>query len=665
MKPVTLLTIIVALWFMHSCRKNAVNAVSPDGTISITLEAGPGGLLYSVGHGDEVVVRPSPLRLEFEGLQPFGIQPQIRLISESEADVTWEPLWGKTGEARNHYREYIYRVTEKTGDRLSLELHFRLFNNGVAFRYVFPGEFVPESFRLTDELTGFNIDPACRIWATNHGGYYTSQEHLYDERMAGEIAPEELIGCPVLVETGQGSWLLLTEADLTDWAGLYFRSGTEGSSTLISSLAPLKRDPAIRVEGKAPMVSPWRVIMVGDDPGDLVESNMIANLNDPAEFEDVSWIRPGISAWDRWWSGDYGPDAGFKLGMNTPTMKYYIDLAGAMEWEYMIVDWTWYGNVFVQQGDRQVPDPAADITIPIDAVDIQEIISYAAERNVGIILWVLSDHLDRQMDEALALYEQWGAKGIKVDFMDCDDQDMVNWYHRVARKAAEHHLVVDFHGAYKPTGVSRTLPNMLTREGVLGNEYTKWSDMVTPRHTVTLPFTRGLLGEMDFTPGGFNHIHQEDFVIVGSDAPNPYVMGTRCHQLAMTVVYESAFTVMCDSPFNYRDQPGSDFLKLVPSSWSETRFLGGYPGDYVLLARRNGEQWFIGGMTNEDPREVSFELDFLDPGTYRATIWKDAPDSGDFPANLEKSVGPVSDRETLSIHMERGGGFVLVLEPAV
>jgi alpha-glucosidase len=268
------------------------------------------------------------------------------------------------------------------------------------------------------------------------------------------------------------------------------------------------------------------------------------------------------------------------------------------------------------------------------------------------------------MEEALSTYEAWGAAGIKVDFMDCDDQDMVNWYHRVARKAAEHHLVIDFHGAYKPTGVSRTLPNMITREGVLGNEYTKWSDQVTPEHTVVLPFTRGVLGEMDFTPGGFHHIHQDEFIIVGGDAPNPFVMGTRCHQLAMTVIYESAFMVICDSPYNYRGQPGSDFLREVPSTWSETRFLEGYPGDMIVLARRSGERWFVGGMTDETAREVSVDLGFLAGDRYRAVLWKDAADAGQHPEQLEKTTFETEQGEVVRVSMERGGGFVMVLDPA-
>jgi alpha-glucosidase len=539
----------------------------------------------------------------------------------------------------------------------------RVFNDGVAFRYEFPEGSGFGAYALTGERTSFNLDPGARVWAADHEHYYSNQEHEYEERLAVEIGEDELIGCPLLAELDEGGWVLITEADLTDWAGLYFRAAEAGTGKMVSSLASLKRDPSVKVTGKTPAVSPWRVIMVGDHPGILVESNMISSLNDPVEYEDVSWIKPGISAWDRWWSGDYGPDAGFELQMNTATMKYFVDLADEMDWEYMIVDWTWYGNVFATEGER-IPDPEADITTPAEGVDIEGIITYAAERDVGIILWVLSGHLDRQMDEALATYEKWGAAGIKVDFMDSDDQDMVNWYHMLARKAAEHHLVIDFHGAYKPTGVSRTLPNMLTREGVLGNEYTKWSDRITPRHTVVLPFTRGLLGEMDFTPGGFNHIHQDDFIIVGSDAPNPYVMGTRCHQLAMLVVYESAFTVICDSPYNYRDQPGSEFLKLVPATWSDIHYIDGYPGESVILARRSGDTWFVGGMTNEDPRETEFKLDFLEEGHYRVTLWRDAPDSNDHPARLVKDTFEVASGDMFSVSMGKGGGFVMMLDPS-
>jgi alpha-glucosidase len=465
------------------------------------------------------------------------------------------------------------------------------------------------------------------------------------------------------VETESKQWMMLSEADLTDWAGMYFVRDPEAEVSLVSNLASLKRQPGVKVEAEVPCVSPWRMFILGDHPGILIESNLMLNLNDPPAYEDTEWIKPGLSAWDRWWSGDYGPDAGFELKMNTATMKYFVDLAENMDWEYMIVDWTWYGPVFLESEEGDVPHPGADICKPIQEVDIEEIIRYARERDVGVVLWVLSAHLDQQLEEGLAKFAEWGAAGVKIDFMANDDQDMVNWYHRVAREAAKHELFIDFHGAYKPTGVSRTLPNILTREGVLGNEYNKWSDQIKLKHTVTLPFTRGLLGEMDFTPGGFNHIHEEDFIVVGGDAPNPYVMGTRCHQLAMFVIYESVFGVACDSPFNYKDQPGTDFLRQVPTTWSETRYISGYPGESIVLARRSGDTWYVGGMTAEESRTAHMSLDFLTEGNYLITLWKDAADTDQHPAHLEKEQIEVTAGEQLDIPMNRGGGFVLIAVP--
>lgn len=658
-----LVTAAVALTMLiPSCRLSTTDPVSPDGRLHVVLGTyGDQSFTYSLFKDEQPLIQPSQLSLHFKEQPPFEGGLDLQLVSSETVDETWSPLWGKTEKARNHYNEYVFRVSERHEQARFIEWIIRIFDDGLAFRYVFPENSGFGAFALTEERTVFQLNPEATVWAANHEHYYSSQEHLYDQRKLKEIGADELIGCPLLVEAGEEDWMLITEADLTDWAGLYLRTEASAPGRVVSSLASLQRRPEVKVESRTPAVSPWRVVMVGDDPGTLIESNLIANLNDPVEYSDVSWIKPGVSAWDRWWSGDYGPDAGFELGMNTATMKYFIDLADEMDWEYMIVDWQWYGNVFID-GD---PDPSADITTPIDEVDITGLIRYAAEREVGIILWVLSDHLDRQMEEALSTYEQWGAAGIKVDFMDCDDQDMVNWYHRVARKAAEHHLVIDFHGAYKPTGVSRTLPNMLTREGVLGNEYTKWSDLVTPEHTVVLPFTRGVLGEMDFTPGGFHHISQDEFIVVGGDAPNPYVMGTRCHQLAMTVIYESAFMVICDSPYNYRGQPGSDFLREVPSTWDETHFLEGYPGDEIVMARRSGNRWFVAGMTDEKAREASVELDFLSGDRYRATVWKDAPDAGSKPAHLENASFEAETGEVVRFQMERGGGFVMILDPAM
>jgi alpha-glucosidase len=268
------------------------------------------------------------------------------------------------------------------------------------------------------------------------------------------------------------------------------------------------------------------------------------------------------------------------------------------------------------------------------------------------------------MDKAFPLYEKWGAAGVKIDFMQRDDQQMVNFYHRVVKKAAEHNLTVDFHGAYKPTGWSRTYPNLVTREGVLGNEHTKWSNLVTPDHCLTIPFTRGLCGEMDFTPGGFRHTTQETFKVVGSDAPGPFVMGTRCFQLAMMVVYESVLQVLCDSPYNYRQSPaGLDFLKIVPTTWEETQVLHAQVGDFITVARRSGNEWYIGSMTDWDERELTIPLDFLGTGNYTAKIWADADEANEYPERVQESQQTVTAKDVLKIKMASGGGNIMHIKP--
>ncbi len=653
---------IVVLVILAACSSEITHPLSPDGTIQLSIQQDDENhITYTIIKGGKVLIRPSGFELHFKEQPPFGGGADIELLSKNHKDKTWKPLWGKSELIRNHYHEYVYQIKENAAPGRKIKWIIRMYDDGVAFRYVFSENSGFGAFSLTGESTEFNLDPSNPVWAVTYENYYTHQEGSYDLKLAGDIVQGEVIGCPLLIQVDDSHWMAISEADLTNWAGMYFTASKSGKGALTTNLASLKRNPEVKVEGHAPCESPWRMFIIGDDPGDLIESNLLANLNDPVEYEDVSWIKPGMSAWDRWWSGDYGPDAGFELKMNTATMKYFVDLAHDMEWEYMIVDWTWYGTVFKEGDGVDVPNPEVDITKPIDEVDIEEIIRYARERDVGVILWVLSAHLDRQLDEGLEQFADWGAAGIKIDFMANDDQDMVNWYQMVARKAAKHHLVIDFHGAYKPTGVSRTLPNILTREGVLGNEYNKWSDLITPRHTVTLPFTRGLLGEMDFTPGGFNHIHQRDFEVIGASAPNPYVMGTRCHQLAMTVVYESVFGVMCDSPYNYKDQPGADFLKLVPTTWDETRYLSGYPGESIVMARRSGDKWYVGGMTNEESREVELSFDFLAPGKYRANIWKDASDSDQNPSLLEKDCLEVEPGDVIKVEMNDAGGFVMVL----
>jgi alpha-glucosidase len=333
--------------------------------------------------------------------------------------------------------------------------------------------------------------------------------------------------------------------------------------------------------------------------------------------------------------------------MEMPVIKQYIDLASEMGWPYMLVDWQWYGKF---------NSPEADITKWAPQINIPEIIGYAKSKNVKILLWLYSSDVNRNaaFKQAFPLYEKWGVAGIKIDFMDRDDQQMVNWYHDIIKCAAENHLLVDFHGAYKPDGIIRTWPNMITREGVMGNEYYKFSDKMSPEHNVKLAFTRMLAGQMDYTPGGFLNVTREQY----KNQTPTLVWNTRAAELSKFVIYESPLTVVCDHPLNILNQPGADFLKIVPTVWDDIRFIGGYPGDYVAIAKRNGSGWFIGVMNNSIGKTIDLKLDFLLPGTSEIEIWADSKNSDKDPKELVTKKQTVKKGETIKVTMARNGGWV-------
>lgn len=379
--------------------------------------------------------------------------------------------------------------------------------------------------------------------------------------------------------------------------------------------------------------------MIGRKPGTLIESNMVLNLATPSRIGAASWVKPGMMAWDHWWSGD--------VQMNTATIKQYIQLAADMGWPYQLIDWQWYGPF-----DK----PGADITRVNPAVDMEEIRRFAREKKVKLWLWLYWTDVARNdaYKKAFALYEQWGIAGIKIDFMDRDDQDMVNWYEKIAAASAAHHLMLDFHGAYKPTGLERTYPNQVTREGILGNEYNRWSREVTSTHKITLLFTRFLAGPADFTPGGFLNRQPDLFK---PDAKAAQVQGTRASELALFVMYNSPVTVACDHPDNYRDQPGVAFLQHVPTVWQETRVLDARVADYAVIARRSGNDWYIGALTDSIARELTLPLDFLGKGKYTLQGWKDTKQSDMDGTSIEMEERTVTPSDKLVITMQRNGGY--------
>ncbi|PYV27210.1 MAG: glycoside hydrolase family 97, partial [Acidobacteria bacterium] len=385
--------------------------------------------------------------------------------------------------------------------------------------------------------------------------------------------------------------------------------------------------------------------------------DLVLNLNPPCALGDTSWIEPGKTAWD-WWSGDYATGVSFKPGMNTETLEHYIQFAADHHLPYMLIDAGWARRPDVEGAE-------ADITHWGENVDLPKVLAIAKERQVKVILWMHWKSVQKQMSEAFPLFEKWGAAGIKVDFMNRDDQEMVNFYYSVTREAAKHHLVVDFHGAFKPTGMRRTYPNQLTREGVLGMEYNKWSYRDTPYHHLILPFTRMLAGPLDYTPGCFNNATRDQFE---PRHVNPMCQGTRAHQLAMYVVYFSPLQMLSDYPEDYDHSPGMDFLDQVPSVWDETRVVNGAPGEFITVARRKGKTWYLGSMTDWTPRDLDIPLDFLGSGpgsgAYQARIYADGPNAGQNATDLSTRDAAFQPGDHLTVHLASGGGLAATFTPA-
>ncbi|MFC2086678.1 glycoside hydrolase family 97 protein [Bacteroidota bacterium] len=672
MKPNTNLALIL-LALLMSCTKNQpVTVSSPDGSLELEFQSlsssdslrPSSGISFSVKRNGELILDNSSFMLYFKNTPPFGQGLDIVKKSKRRIDEQWERIWGKRKIVINRCNELEIKLREQNPPGRNLSMIFRIYDDGIAFRYYIPEQEEITDFKIANEKTTFRFTGDHKIWATRLGNFRSAQEQEFDETRISKLLDEDIIGTPLLIKINDSDWAAILEANLTDWAGMCLSGQTDIPHTVRTILSPRLDEPDVVVKSSTPRYSPWRVIMLADYPGRFIESDLLHNLNEPCAIENPGWIKPGKSAWDWWWSFGYAPDMNRKLGADTESHKYFIDFASEMGWDYQLVDWYWYGLPFASEDSREF-NPESDITSHTDTCNIPELIEYADSRGVKLILWLNWVHVDMQMDKAFPLYEKWGIAGVKVDFMNRNNQEIVNFYHRLVKKAAQHHLIVDCHGAYMPTGISRTWPNFLTREGVLGNEYTKWSERITLDHCLTLPYTRMLGGEMDFTPGGFVHATRGTFK-VATEAGLPYAMvkGTRCLQLAMLVVYESALQVLCDSPYNYRNQPqGLDFLKIVPTTWDETIVINGEVGDFITIARKSSEDWYIGCMTDWTARELEISLDFLGDGSYKAKIWSDAPDADVHPEKLVETETILTRDQVHIARLAPGGGQVIHLSP--
>ena len=471
---------------------NRLTLRSPDGKIEVLVTAA-GPLSYAVSVDGIPVLLESKLGLQFRDGTSLGRDVELLKADSNSNDSTWENRWGKRRQVRDRHNELRLSLREKSSPQRTFDVIFRAYDDGIGFRYILPKQTGMENFILTRDQTEFTFADNFVCYAgQQEKGFQGAQEWEFKPGKLADIKTQSIIGLPLLVKTPP-AWIALTEADLRDWAGMWLAAApaadlkSEKGIALAAKLAP-RRDGQGLVKATAPHNSPWRVLIIGRQPGRLVESDLVLNLSTPCQLPDTSWILPGKMAWDNWWSGD--------VKMDTDTIKEYIQLAADMGWPYQLIDWQWYGPF---------NKPNADITKVNPALDMDEVRRFAAEKNVRLWLWLHWADVDRNdaYKEAFPLYEKWGIAGVKIDFMNRDDQDMVNWYEKITKAAAEHHLMVNFHGAFKTSGMIRTYPNQITREGILGNEYNRWSARVTPEHKVTLPFTRLLAGPGRLHAGRF------------------------------------------------------------------------------------------------------------------------------------------------------------------
>ena len=621
---------------------------SPDGTIELRIEGG-GPLTYSVVVDGKVVLAKSRLGLKFRDGTTLGANTRISGVQRGESNTSWENTFGKRRTVLDHHNEMRVSCSEQPGRAFVIVV--RAFDDGLAFRYELPAtaSSASQEFVLDEEFTEFSFpsNDLCYVGENentgkpgNPLGYVGSQESEYTPMRLAELPTEQVRMMPLLVKT-PGAWLAITESDLFDWAGMWVQgmpsAGQQNGVTVRARLAP-RRDGQGLVKSSFPRQSPWRTLFIARDPARLPESDLVLNLASPSRLTDVSWIKPGIASWD-WWSQMTRP--------GTATYKELVEFSAEMGWAYTLLDAGWSSRTNIAQPNR--------------SVDMDELLAFARQKNVRLWLWLHWNSVDQNDAylRAFPVYEKWGIAGVKIDFMNRDDQEMVAWYEKIAKAAAEHHLMVNFHGAFKPTGMNRTYPNQITREGILGNEYNRWSARVTPEHKTTLPFTRMIAGPGDFTPGGFLNQQLGQFQF---NVKPTQVQGTRCAELALFVCLESPVINAADHPSHYRGQPGTDFLKLVPTVWDDTRVVDGVVGEHVAIVRRHGKRWFLGALTDRNPRDLAVKLDFLGPGSWIAKVWKDAPDSDSVGEHLANEERAVSSADTLKLHLARAGGAVACFE---
>jgi alpha-glucosidase len=635
--------------------------LSPNGRIRAEVFLDKSGAFPAVPHyrvtfKGRPVVLDSPLRIELADGSTLGTDCAIERLETKEINERFRQHPGKRSEVVNRCRETTITLRERGIARRTWRIVVRAYDDGVALRYRFPKQEGWSALALAGERTVFTLPKPAICWALPLNSFTTSYEKRYVKTMVTEVPHDWLLGLPLLLELPGTGWAAITEANLTDYAGMYLARDNAGGEALVSRLSPLPGAPRIAVRSPLPHDSPWRVLMVADRAGKLIESDLVLCLNTPCAIGDVSWIHPGKTAFP-WWNGYFEQNVPFAPGLNTATVKHYIDFCAQAGIPYHSLDGkdnvAWYGGPIV-------PYEGAAPTAGIAGLDLQEVLRYAQSKRVKLRFWMHWQAAKAHMAGAFPLYREWGVEGVMIDFMDRDDQEMVNFQRELLQTAAANRLTVTFHGVGKPTGLERTYPNLLTSEGVLNLEYDKWDPLgVPPEHELTVPFTRMLAGPLDFHQGSFRTVPVADFRprIVA-----PLIMGTPCRTLASYVVLQNHLPMVADYPSAYSGHPALAVLAQIPTTWDDTRVLSGTVGESIVIARRHGADWWVGAMTDRHARDIEVLLDFLEPGRYRAELYRD-----DLAARyrLQRQIQEVRTGQVVRAGLAPEGGMLIHLSPVV
>ena len=631
---------------------------SPDGQIVFSFKMAKQSPIYRVAYKGKTLIKDSELSLLFKENGTFGANLKMAKARFSEVDENYDLVVGKAKTVRDQHREVVIPLIERDVPKRQINFVVRAFNDGLAFRYEFPKQGNWVSYTLTNENSSFNVVGNPKVRTLLFGNYNNSHEGVYQKLQLSGIREDTLMDIPALFEFPEKIYMAITEANLRNYAGMYL---TKHNGMLKSQLSPLQGQTEIKVKAVLPHRTPWRVMMISDRVGALIESNILTSLNEPTQIKDLSWLKPGKTSF-HWWNGDIVPDTTITPGINFETNKYYIDFCARNHIEYHSV--IGYGGIAWYKSDASSYSkvgPHTDVTQTVPSLNMQQVCDYARQKGVGIHVWVNWKAIYPKLEESFAQFEKWGIKGMMVDFLDRDDQEMVNIQEEILKKAAEHKLFIQFHGAYKPTGLNRTYPNEFTREGTRNYECNKWSkEGMSPDHDIDMPFTRLLAGATDYHLGGFRAVPPSKFK---TQFTRPLMIGTRCHMLGMYVVLESYLAMVADYPAAYSGQPGFEFLREVPTVWDETRVPCAEVGEYVSIARRNGTDWYVGTINNTKARTINILLDFLPPGNYTAELYTDAPDVAENPNHLTKTIKQVKNGDKIQVDLASGGGMVMKIFP--